>query len=526
MLARRFNFTHEAINETAAALRRLGHDVPKDARTILGTERKAPLEQDRTFIHFGLQKGLQQALQGKPVPHELLLQASIDGLPLWRTSGIGFWPILCRLTNCGDSTPFVVSMFCDNGKPPDLQSFLGPFLVEVEKVTSSGLFYKGSSIPVRLRAVICDAPARSFVKKIKGHTGYHGCERCCQKGLYVESRMTFPELNAARRTDRCFRDQDDPLHHVGDSPFAVLGVDMISLFPLDYMHLVCLGVMRRQLKTWVQARGSLRTAEREELSKRLRLCAKSFPRSLFQRQPRGVDEIERWKATEFRAFLLYAGPVVLRGLLPDEQYQHFLILHVAIRILASPSLHIEENAYAGRLLSYFVQEYGTLYGASQLTYNMHSLSHLAEECLMHGPLDAFSAFPFENFLGKLKPLLRTKTNPLAQVSRRLSEHAEATCFPVPKRVPHTVTTGDCYIIEKSPSIIMKVSGSTCEAAALRNVRDFFTHPLKSTAIDICRTDGQDTTVKELGLSDVSGSQQCLALPFKSGHVVFPLLHMQ
>ncbi|CAN7985170.1 unnamed protein product [Ixodes hexagonus] len=171
ILARRFNFTHKAVNATAAALRRPGHDVPKDARTILGTQRKAPLEQERRFLHLGLRKGLEQALDKQVVPQELVIQVNVDGLPLFNSSSMGFWPILCRLANCGDGAPFIVSLFCDKGKPPNLSRFLGPFLRRIEDLMTNGLFYKGSCVSVRLAAVICDASARSFVRRVKGHAG-------------------------------------------------------------------------------------------------------------------------------------------------------------------------------------------------------------------------------------------------------------------------------------------------------------------------------------------------------------------
>ncbi|CAN7989577.1 unnamed protein product [Ixodes pacificus] len=339
--------------------------------------------------------------------------------------------------------------------------------------------------------------------------------------------MTFPELDAPKRTDRTFRDREDVLHHVGHSPFENLQLDMIALFPLDYMHVVCLGVMRRLLQAWLRGRGCLSTAQKQMLTERLELCGKSFP-PYFQRKPRGVDVVERWKATEFRSFLLYVGPIVLKGLLPDAEYKHFLVLHVTVKILASPAFYLEYHTFARDLLFFFVQEYGTsaLYGERQLTYNVHSLSHLAGDCLSHGPLDAFSAFAFESFLGKLKPLLRTKSAPLAQVSRRISEHTVGTCFPAPKRVLHVVRKGNCYLINRKPVVIMEVSETTCKAAPLSNIRDFFTYPLPSSVIDIFKTSGQGTCVKELELAVLNKAQQCLILPSKSSRVVLPLLHMQ
>lgn len=50
---------------------------------------------------------------------------------------------------------------------------------------------------------------------------------------------------------------------------------------------------------------------------------------------------------------------------------------------------------------------------------------MAEECLVHGPLDTFSAFGFESYLGKMKGIVRSPNKPFAQISRRLSEHVVA-----------------------------------------------------------------------------------------------------
>jgi len=97
---------------------------------------------------------------------------------------------------------------------------------------------------VCLDAVICDAPARSFLKCIKGHSGYNSCERCVQEGEW-HNKLVFSEMNARLRTDESFIQMTDSDHHHTISPLTELNFGLVSQFPLDYMHLVCLGVVRK-----------------------------------------------------------------------------------------------------------------------------------------------------------------------------------------------------------------------------------------------------------------------------------------
>ena len=64
--------------------------------------------------------------------------------------------------------------------------------------------------------------------------------------------MTFPEVNATLRTDISFDETRDEEHHLGPSPLRELQIGMVSQIPLDYMHLVCLGVMRKLLMLWMK----------------------------------------------------------------------------------------------------------------------------------------------------------------------------------------------------------------------------------------------------------------------------------
>ena len=48
------------------------------------------------------------------------------------------------------------------------------------------------------------------------------------------------------RSDASFRARADEEHHIGTSVLEnLIGFDMVNNFPLDYMHLVCLGVVRK-----------------------------------------------------------------------------------------------------------------------------------------------------------------------------------------------------------------------------------------------------------------------------------------
>lgn len=115
--------------------------------------------------------------------------------------------------------------------------------------------------------------------------------------------------------------------------------------------------------------------------------------------------------------------------------------------------------YASELLVYFVEQGRVLYGKEFMVYNVHSMTHLAAEAHRYGGLDKCSSFPFENYMQKLKKMVRSGRNPLAQLVKRLSEsHAtkipEAMCVAeISTKKPNNVYILDdkscCEILEKT-----------------------------------------------------------------------------
>ncbi|KAF4099185.1 hypothetical protein G5714_019311 [Onychostoma macrolepis] len=167
----------------------------------------------------------------------------------------------------------------------------------------------------------------SYGKVCKAVSGYYGCDKCNQRGSW-DGRITYPETNnLAMRTDQSFRECWQPEHHQEEeiSPFSVLPIDMIKSFPIDYMHQSCLGVMKKLLLLWTRGRTDFRISSGDvtRVSGRLETLKKSIP-DCFARKPRSLQEIDRWKATEFRQFAIYTGKIVLKGILQEQLYEHFL----------------------------------------------------------------------------------------------------------------------------------------------------------------------------------------------------------
>ena len=225
-----------------------------------------------------------------------------------------------------------------------------------------GIQYGGKRLSVSLRCVVCDAPARALVRGTKLYSGYFGCDKCCQKGRWA-SRVIYADIVGFElRTNFSFRNESNEERHHSRSPFCELPIDMVKRFQIDYMYQVCLGVMKKLLLLWTRGKREVRISAGQvnEISHKL-VELKEFIPSKFARKPRGLDEIDRWKATEFSQFLLYTAKIALRGTLRDDLYSHFLCLSVAISILVCPNLSQVHRGYAGNLLTYFVQQGSFLY---------------------------------------------------------------------------------------------------------------------------------------------------------------------
>lgn len=236
--------------------------LPIDSRTLLSTPRSGLVGMTNIgggeYIHFGLSDGLSHALNNLVSITEknlsvLELWFNIDGLPVDK-KGKSFWPILCafvlesKLTN-----PFIVGAYFGAKKPSSVEEYLHPFVEELNYLIAHGMAVGDISLSIKVKGIIADAPARVFIKQIKGHSGYFACEKCTEEGDYLSGSISFPDGTASLRTDESFVLHLNEEHHVGVSPLLeIYGLGLVSCVPLDYMHSCCIGIMKKILHFMVR----------------------------------------------------------------------------------------------------------------------------------------------------------------------------------------------------------------------------------------------------------------------------------
>lgn len=553
--ATKFQIPHNALSELLTILKPFFPSLPKDPRTLLQTKVQYNISDTSggQYYHFGIVNGIKLNIGQADVGMEIQLQINIDGLPLFKSSSDQFWPILGRVMNIKDKSPFIIGLFHGTAKPNNVHDYLKEFVQDCLRVTREGFMHMNKEVKVSISSFVCDTPARAFIKNVKQYSGYHGCDKCIQNGVWL-NKVTYPEVDAQLRTDLAFDEMLDEDHHKGESPLKVLKVGMVSQFPLDYMHLVCLGVMKRMFLLWIKGPLNIRLGSRVilQMSSYLLRLKHHIPCE-FSRKPRSVAELDRWKATEFRQFLLYTGPIVLARTIPRNIYKNFMLLSVAIRILINEKLCKKHSNYAKELLVTFVKHFYELYGYDQAVYNVHGLVHLANDALKYNGLDNISSFPFENFLKSLKHLVRKPSFPLQQVIRRITEglnikSSSTHLYPILRKqhvlgpVPPNLQNGVQYRSVELDQIFLKVNGKdNCimiddKVGLIKNIisfesdiyiiyqtfsrqTDFFDSPLPSSLLHIYQLSHLKDNLFVSKLSDIQS--KCVLFPDHDRFVSVP-----
>ena len=172
------------------------------------------------------------------------MNINVDGVPLFKSSNGQLWPILEILH---PFPPFIIALYFRSIKLNEADEFIQDFMEEYKRLNSVGFEQGNQTFIVTVNVVIFDTPARQFSKSIRSHNARYACERCVVEGEYFENPVTYLSTRATLYNNDDFKKLIYTDHQIQKSPFIHSGIKCVESFPLDYMHLVCLGVMKRLL---------------------------------------------------------------------------------------------------------------------------------------------------------------------------------------------------------------------------------------------------------------------------------------
>ena len=466
------NVPQSHINSLLSIMTKFGFPVYKTARAAQKTPREVEIKNRAggKYIYFGIENSIIPLLNSDDhVPQNLSLSFNIDGAQMPFTPNETMWPILCYIKRSA-FRPLLVCLFTARKKPDPIEEFMEDFLRELSHLLSNGIVIDGNIINITLHSFVCDAPARASIKGIKYHSGFYSCERCTIHGEKLDTgHMVFiREGTELARTDHEFAsfkysgvdDQGKRNHQQYLREISKL-VPCVSGFVLDSMHMIFLGVTKRVIQFWLSGpRCCLLSAQQQKIiSSRLLSFRGKLPDE-FSRQPSPLDRLDAWKATDFRIFLLYIGPIILRDVLNEDLYRHFISLHLAIYILSDEDYasRVPFLPFARDLLQFFVSESENLYSKAFVSFNVHCLLHLTDDVEHYEEsLTSLSAFKFESFIGYIRQKIRGPKSPIVQVAKRIEELNNIKEFPLLHKATPTASIelpNSCFFVSDSQLLFL------------------------------------------------------------------------
>lgn len=180
--ASEFNITHKAFSSLLHILKPTFPCLPSDARSILHTPRLVNIKtvEPGQYFHFGFASCLRNLIlqSSNLFQHDNVIDVciNIDGLPLSKSSSSQFYPILCNLFEKRDIVN-IIGIYHGTEKPKDPNIFLESFVKEAVDIVKDGLMFDNRKFVIKIKAFICDVPAKSYIKQIVGHNAYNSCSK-------------------------------------------------------------------------------------------------------------------------------------------------------------------------------------------------------------------------------------------------------------------------------------------------------------------------------------------------------------
>ncbi|KAG4076727.1 hypothetical protein HA402_002014 [Bradysia odoriphaga] len=366
-------------------------NVPIDYRTLLKTpvnpvpKYVAP----GSYMHVGVQRAIYQLLSeaGSSVSLiQIKMQFFIDGLQISRSTNDTTWLIMVNIRKASKRrlVPKVIGAYYGESQLTNFNEFLWPFVMELLDILDNGIPFNGNVLYPRILNFVLDAKARVACKAVKSINGYEGCDVCLAEGESIDGRMAFLNLESDLRNDHDYRTRVYDDYHHRESVLELLPIDMIDAFPLDYLHCVLLGVTNWLLGHIRNTPQILSSLDYDTINDRIEQFEKTRPTEFQHKLRSFIDHLGKMKGTEFRQYLLFVAPLLLKGIIDDEKIANLLKLHIA-SIIFSHKRFQKYYDEADKLMRMFIVEFSEIYHPRHVVYVFHSLCHMKKFVVLYGP---------------------------------------------------------------------------------------------------------------------------------------------
>ena len=299
-------------------------------------------------------------------------------------------------------------------KPP-MELLLQPVLSRINEIEDKGLELitpQGSKVlKVKLIAGVFDLPAKAMALNVVQFNGYYGCPYCIDRGFHKYNRhLYYPDEPHQLRKQRNIDQWAEQAELTGRPVYGIKGFShlkehlTIDCIPLEYMHFILEGITKAFLDCWLNPKNkqfSFYIGDHEGDIDKYLLRIK--PPHEFWHSPRPISKRFYWKASEYRAWLLYYSlPVLIKILPSDYMYvHHFALFITSVHMLLGNNITAADISIAEEMLLEFYNCVPDLYPETMLSANLHSIIHVCRYVRKLGPLWAYSTFGFENMNGHI-----------------------------------------------------------------------------------------------------------------------------
>lgn len=376
----------------------------------------------RDYYDGALYKDLRQKIGSCKL---VTLTMNTDGVRVFKsTAKSSLWPIQMFINEFPATKRFKLGNIILNGvwfgKNPDVSLYLKHLINELNELDEDkiqvNIANKRHDVTVRAFLMTADTVARCKLMKMKQFNGKFGCTYCLHPGVRLDGAKTskYPVSTTeyTRRTHASTLKLMKDFSNTGKDSSGVIGIspligikdyDLIKGTVIDYMHCVLLGVVNLLLTLWFDSTNHFCnyyiTPTRADIPIKNLMNIK--PLKSFSHRPRSIEDRENWKANELRNWLLYYAMPCLKGTLKEIYLRHFSLLAEAIFIFLTTNISEKDFKKASENLKKFVDDFESLYGKENMTYNVHLVSHIAQCVKDCGPLWVYSNFNFESNNGSL-----------------------------------------------------------------------------------------------------------------------------